>query len=108
MVNSLKTRFDWQLFPIQFGIIVTLTLIPVWYRFRDLPDSFGSFGSLYGLGFIMFWPMLWTVVWWLALGTPGLKELWQNRLRLAWAAALFGLIVWAFLSWIWGYTRDFR
>lgn len=107
-MKSLLKRINWGLFPIHLGIIVSLALIPVWYRFPRLPPQFGSFGIFYGLGFLMFWPMLWTVIWWLIAGLPGLKELWHDRLRLIWALILLLLVGWAFLSWTWSYTRTFR
>ena len=91
--------------PIHIGIIITFLLIPIWYRFKGLPPSFGSFGIWYSLGFIIFWPMLWTVIWWIIAGFPGLKDLIRDRVRLVWASALLLLAGWAFFSWIWGYTR---
>jgi O-Antigen ligase len=96
------------LLPVHLGIIVTFALLPVWYRFPNLPPSFDSFGAFYSLGFLIFWPMLWTIIWWLIAGAPGLKVLWQDKIRLIWAGLLVALTAWAFLSWIWGYTREFR
>lgn len=98
----------YRLLPIQSGILLTFALLPLWYRFNGLPKNFGSFGIFYSLGFAVFWPMLWTVLCWFIVGFPGLRDLWRDRLRLAWAAALFLLVAWVFLSWIWGYTREFR
>lgn len=98
-------RFNFRLLPIQIGIIVTFLLLPVWYRFPGAPRSFTAF---YSTGFLIFWPMLWTVVWWLVMGLPGVKNLWRDRTRRLWVLALLLLVLWALLSSQWAYTRDFR
>lgn len=84
------------------GILVTFALIPFWYRFPQSPPAFSLF---YSLGFIIFWPMLWTVVWWLVAGLPGWNSLWQNRAGRWWVLSLSALAFWALLSWAWSYTR---
>lgn len=98
-------KIQWRLLPAQIGILATFMLIPVWYRFRGAPKSFTAF---YAIGFLIFWPMLWTVVTWILAGFPGLRGLLRNRIRFIWALALLGLAGWAFLSWSWAYTRAFR
>ncbi|MBL8162658.1 MAG: O-antigen ligase family protein, partial [Anaerolineae bacterium] len=90
---------------VQMGVFATLICIPWWYRFRGFA---GPFDVHYSLGFLIFWPMLWTILWWLIAGLPGLRTLWQDRWRRAWALALVALAVWAFFSWTWGFTRPFR
>lgn len=94
-----------KLVPIYAGILVTFALVPVWYRF---PRSPGSFAVDYSLGFLIFWPMLWTVGWWLVGGLPGFSTLRRDRVRCLWALALLLLVCWAFLSWSWAFTRGFR
>jgi hypothetical protein len=93
------------LLPIHAGILVTFALIPAWFRFKPSP---GPFEALYSTGFLIFWPMVWTVAWWLMLRLPGFGTLRRDRLRLLWALALLFLVCWAFLSWSWAYTRAFR
>jgi hypothetical protein len=100
-----RPPFNNRLLPIHIGILTTFALIPAWYRFKPAP---GSFDAHYATGFLIFWPMLWTIVWWLLLRLPGFKELRRDRIRCAWALLLLLLVCWAFLSWSWAYTRTFR
>lgn len=102
---NFKTRLRWRLLPTQIGILVTFALIPVWYRFRGAPQSFTAF---YSTGFLIFWPMLFTVLCWILTGFPGLRDLIRSRIRFAWALMLLALAGWAFLSWAWAYIRVFR
>ncbi len=91
--------------PLHMGIATAFALVPVWYR---LPGSADSFSATYSAGFLLFWPMLWTVGWWLALGLPGFAALRRDPARRLWALALLLLALWAFLSATWSYTRAFR
>lgn len=90
---------------VHLGVFATLICVPWWYRFRGFA---GPFDMHYSLGFLIFWPMLWTILWWLIAGLPGLDALWRNRWRRGWALALIALAVWGFLSSAWGFTRPFR
>jgi hypothetical protein len=106
MVNTLRRLQSTNpLLPIHAGILVTFALIPVWFRFKPSP---GPFDALYSAGFLIFWPMVWTVAWWLILRLPGFANFRRDRLRCLWALALLLLVCWAFLSWSWAYTRSFR
>lgn len=107
-MTAFASRFQWRLFPIQAGILITFALVPIWYRFPQPAPLFRSFRLFYSLDFLIFWPMLFTVVWWLIARAPGLKSLWHDRLRLLWASMLIVLAVWSVLSWTWSYTRVFR
>jgi O-antigen ligase len=100
-----RTKLNYRLLPIHAGILVTFAIVPVWYRFKPAP---GSFDALYSTGFLIFWPMLWTVVWWLLMGLPGFRALRQDRIRCLWSLTLLLLAVWAFMSWSWAYTHIFR
>jgi len=100
-----RINFADPLLPIHAGILVTFALVPVWSRFKPSP---GPFDVHYSTGFLIFWPMLWTVVLWLLRGLPGFTLLRQDRTRRLWALVLLLLICWAFLSWSWAYTRTFR
>ena len=64
------------LLPIHAGILVTFALIPVWFRFKPSP---GPFDALYSAGFLIFWPMVWTVAWWLILRLPGFANFRRDR-----------------------------
>ncbi|MEO8610447.1 MAG: O-antigen ligase family protein [Chloroflexota bacterium] len=106
MVNPLRRiQSANPLLPIHAGILVTFALIPVWFRFKPSP---GPFDALYSTGFLIFWPMVWTVAWWLILRLPGFGAFRRDRLRCIWALILLLLSCWAFLSWSWAYTRAFR
>jgi hypothetical protein len=106
MVNTLRRLQSTNpLLPIHAGILVTFALIPVWFRFKPSP---GPFDALYSTGFLIFWPMVWTVAWWLILRLPGFEVFRRDRLRCLWGLLLLLLICWAFLSWSWAYTRAFR
>lgn len=96
--------FDKRLLPVQVGILAAFALTPVWYRFKGAP---GDFEALYSAGFLIFWPMLWTVGWWLAAGLPGFMALRRDKVRRLWALALLLLALWAFLSGAWAFTRRF-
>jgi hypothetical protein len=105
---SFVTRFKhWKhrLLPIQVGIVATLLLVPVWYRLKGVA---GPFDVWYSAGFLIFWPMLWTVIWWLVLGLPGFADLRHDPIRRLWALALLTLALWACLSQAWAYTRTFQ
>ncbi len=93
-----------RLLPVRVGILATFALVPVWYRFKGAP---GDFKTLYSTGFLIFWPMLWTVGWWLAVGLPGFAALRRDKVRRLWALALLLLALWAFLSGAWAFTRRF-
>lgn len=102
MLKPLHLRqINFRLLPIYLGIIATFALIPVWYRLKGAPPSFDIF---YGAGFLIFWPMLWTVIWWLIMGLPGLRSLLHNRRQRWWILALILLIIWSWLSYSWAYT----
>ncbi len=104
MLKPLHLRqINFRLLPIELGIIATFALIPVWYRLGGAPPSFHVF---YGAGFLIFWPMLWTVIWWLITGLPGLRSLLHNRRQRWWILALILLVVWSWLSYSWAYTSQ--
>jgi hypothetical protein len=93
------------LLPIHMGILATFALVPLWWRFKPSP---GPFDTHYATGFLIFWPMLWTILWWLLRRSPGFRELRRDRVRCLWALVLLLLVCWAFMSWSWAYTGTFR
>lgn len=103
MSIAFLTRY--RLLPVHAGILLVFILIPVWYRF---PGSPPAFSQLYSTGFLILWPMLWTIGWWLVTGLPGFAALRRNRVRRWWALALLMLALWGFLSAAWSYTGTFR
>ncbi len=92
-----------RLLPIHLGILATFALIPVWYRFPFIPPLLPS---LYVMRFLIFLPMLWTIVWWLMLRLPGLAALRRDTLHAGWALALLLLALWALASPLWAFQRD--
>lgn len=101
VLKSLHIRdINYRLLPIQIGIVATLALISVWYRPPGAPPPFHI---LYGAGFLIFWPMAWTVIWWLIMGMPGLRKMLQSRQR--WLVLTLVLLIgWSWLSYSWAYT----
>lgn len=97
-------RMDRRLAVIQVCIITTLLLVPTWFRLPGVP----AHTLFYSAGFLIFWPMSAAVAAWAAAGLPGLRRLWNDPLRRAWALALLALVLWALASWLWAYTRASR
>jgi O-antigen ligase len=83
------------------GILLTLALTGVWMRFPGSPTSFEPF---YASGFLIFWPLVFTLLLWLLLGLPGLRALWSSRPRRYWLLTMLALAGWSLLSWAWAYT----
>lgn len=86
---------------IHIGILLTFALIPLWYRLPQSP----LFAPLYVTRFLIFLPMLWSIVWWIVLGLPGLRDLARSRLRAIWALSLLLLVLWGYASLIWAFQR---
>lgn len=84
-------------------ILTTFALTGVWMRFPGAPTAFQPF---YVSGFLIFWPLIASLVLWLLLGAPGLQALWLDRRRRFWMLALLLLAGWALLSWAWAYTSS--
>lgn len=84
-------------------ILSTFALTGVWMRFPGAPTAFHPF---YVTGFLIFWPLIASLVLWLLLGAPGLRDLWLDRRRRFWMLALLLLAGWALLSWAWAYTSS--
>lgn len=84
------------------GILATLALVPVWYR---LPGAPAPWTAHYVTGYAIFIPIVWTLIAWLLLGLPGLRDLARDRLRLTWALSLVLLVIWALLSSGWAFSR---
>jgi hypothetical protein len=104
-LSTANRRIDFRRTPIQVGVLVTLFLVPVWGR---LPGAPPPFSADYATGFTIFFPMLFTVVWWLLAGVPGLDDLRRDRLRVWWALALLGFALWACASTQWAFMRETR
>jgi hypothetical protein len=101
-VTGFRDQINWRLFPIQIGILATFACIPLWRRFDG---AHTAFHPLFSAGFLVFWPMAWTVAWWLLLGLPGFRDLRRDGLRGGWALALLALVVWSFASWSWAFVQ---
>jgi hypothetical protein len=93
--------------PIHIGIVATLLLIPFWYRFPGVNAlGMSDFTLFYSAGFIIFWSILWTVVWWAISGFVGFKQTWNNRNQRIWIVIVLIFAGWILLSWAWSYKRD--
>lgn len=87
---------------IQAGIVMTFALIPVWYRFAEVPPFFPP---LYVSRFLILLPMLFTIGAWLIAGLPGFDRLRRAKWGRWWALALLSLALWAFASTLWAFQR---
>lgn len=89
-----------RLLPVQIGVMLSLLCVPLWLRMPYAPTTYDP---MYGFGFLLTLPMLATVLAWVLAGVPGLRDLWRDRLRLAWVLALIALGAWMHLSVSWSF-----
>lgn len=92
----------WRFVPVQLGIVATVFLIPVWYRFVGAP---ASFSPDYVTGFLIFRVMVFTLIAWVVMGLPGLNTFRRDPRRVVWGIALAALGVWAYASSGWALVR---
>jgi O-antigen ligase len=105
IINRLNLQGDYRTLPTQAGILTTFFLVPMWYRFKNAPPSFTVY---YVTGFVILIPMLWSMIWWFALGMPGFKALRKDTLRAGWILALLLLTLLMFASGSWAFMRELR
>lgn len=107
IASLLSSKRRKRLLPIQLGILITFMLIPMWFRFSGMRAlGMGDFTVFYSVGFLIFWPMLWTVVWWGLSKFEGIGTLWQNKSLRLWVILQLIFATWILLSWTWSYKRD--
>jgi O-antigen ligase len=94
------------LLPIQAGIVAAFLLLPLWYRFSTRNPPPLGLAPLYVDYFLLLLPLLWTILWWLVLGLPGLRALLRDPLRRAWALLVLLLALWSYASLMWAFMRD--
>jgi hypothetical protein len=95
-----------RLLPIQLGVFITFMLIPLWYRFPGMKAlGMGDFTVFYSAGFLIFWPILWTIIWWMLSGFWGIGTLWKNKTLRLWLILQLIFAGWILLSWVWSYER---
>ncbi len=95
-----------RLLPIQIGVFVTFMLIPLWFRFPGMKAlGMGDFTVFYSAGFLIFWPILWTIIWWVFSGFWGFGTLWKNKTLRLWFILQLIFAGWILLSWVWSYER---
>ena len=88
---------------VRWGVLTSFALAGVWLR---LPTAPPPLPPLYVSRFLVLLPLLWTVMWWLAGGQPGLRKLRHDLHRRLWALALLLLALWAFASQLWAFQRE--
>jgi O-antigen ligase len=95
-----------RLLPVQLGVFITFMLIPLWYRFPGMKAlGMGDFTIFYSAGFLIFWPILWTIIWWVFSGLSGIGTVWKNKTLLLWLILQLIFAGWILLSWVWSYER---
>jgi len=102
--------FQWyirkKLIPVHVGIFITFMLIPLWYRFSGMKAlGMGDFTVFYSAGFLIFWPILWTIIWWAISGFSGIGNLWSNKTPRLWLTLNLIFAGWILLSWVWSYEK---
>lgn len=105
MADYLRTHFsrdNWRLTLARLGIIVTFALTPLWRRF---PGASPPFSATYFIGFVLTIPILWSIIWWILAGFPGLRAFSHSKTRVIWSVALLALAGWAVLSQSWAFIR---
>lgn len=91
---------------IKAGMIATFLLVPFWLRFPNTKAyGMGDFAVFYSAGFVIFWPIIWTLFWWVLSRFAGFNETWGNKTQRSWIIALFIFAGWILLSWTWSYKR---
>jgi O-antigen ligase len=91
--------------PAKVGVLLTLSLVPVWLR---LPDAPFSLAPLYAVHSVTFLAALFTLTAWLLCGCPGLAALRRDHLGAIWALLLLTLALWAFTSTGWAFASARR
>jgi len=89
--------------PIQAGILTSFALTPFWLKWPSAPHPFSA---EYVLGFVLIAPLIWTLVWWLAMGLPGLRDLLRRRTHQLWLVVLISFATWAALSQTWAFMAE--
>lgn len=107
MISSLYRLYTQKrLLPIQIGVFITFMLIPLWYRFPGMKAlGMGDFTVFYSAGFLIFWPILWTIIWWMLSGFWGIGSIWKNKTLRLWFILQLIFAGWILLSWAWSYER---
>ncbi len=80
-----------------------MALFPLWWRIDNAP---APFSYNYIVGFVLFYPMAFTILAWFFSGLQGLQALAQDKLKVTWAFALIGLSIWAFTSSNWAFANQ--
>jgi len=87
---------------LQFMILLTFALIPLWYRFPENPFYLPT---LYVSRFSILQVMLLAIVLWIARGIPGLRCVWRDPLQRTWLLLLLTLTAWVIASQMWAFRR---
>ncbi len=104
LASMIKAQPHWKrIHLIQGGILLTMALFPLWKRIDSAP---APFSYNYITGFILFYPMAFTILAWFFSGLSGLRKLAQDKLKVIWVFALIGLSIWAFTSSNWAFARE--
>lgn len=103
-MNKLQ-GLNWRLLPTQAGILLTFTLIPLWWRLSEPPLGFAP---LYATRFVVFLSALATVAVWLIGGFPGFVRFRRDRLSAIWGLILLLLVLWMYVSTGWAFAEAKR
>jgi hypothetical protein len=91
--------------PVQAGIVLSFLAVPFWLRMPYAPPTYDP---LYGYGFLLTLPLIFTIFAWVLTGFPGLQDLLHDRLRLGGVLLLWALVGWMLLSVSWSFMVEVR
>lgn len=83
------------------GLLCTWFLIPVWHR---LSYASGPFTRDYLIGYLIFLPALWTIIWWVLSGFQGIHRLLAKPSHIIWITLLLLLCIWVIASQRWAFV----
>lgn len=98
-------HLDRRRIPTQLGILATFVSIPFWFR---MSYAAPTQHPLYGYGFLITIPIVWTILTWTLTGFPGAKALIRDRLRLLWTMIIIALFMWMYASVNWSFIYRVR
>ncbi len=90
---------------IPISILTTLFFTQAWLKLDDAP---APFTATYVTGFVIFIPLIVTILLWVLSGFRGIQNIYKNKTNLLWFLSLIAFAGWAILSQHWDFVADDR